>query len=243
MPRHARLVLPGLPHHVVQRGHDRRTVFRRTEDFRRYLHWLAELSVAFEIRVYAWCLMPNHVHLVFDPGATPATLSQLMKRLAGRYTRRLNHLHRRTGTAWEGRFHCSPIDCDRYLLTCVRYVELNPVRAGLAPNAGDYPHSSFRERIGIVPTRLLTLDPAYLDLGTTDQRRRDAYLAACRGPFDDADLERLRDGVRSNRLTTSETNLGPIAGTSREGLLPRPPGRPPRRQAPEKGTDPVFAEK
>jgi putative transposase len=108
MSRRGRVIAPGYPHHIVQRGHNRQNVFFTEEDRSSYLATLAEFREKLGIQVYAYCLMTNHVHLIVNPGSDAATLSLLMKRLAGRHTRRLNQLKRRTGTSWEGRFKCSP---------------------------------------------------------------------------------------------------------------------------------------
>src|SRR5580765_2658377 len=124
MPRR-RVCLAHYPHHIIHRGHNRDPVFFSNADRRIYLAALARLKDELDVKVYAYCLMTNHVHLILEPGDTPATISLLMKRLAGRHASRLNVLTSRTGSAWDGRFKCSPIDTDRYLLACSRYIELN----------------------------------------------------------------------------------------------------------------------
>jgi putative transposase len=118
---------------------------------------LREFRDELELKVYGYCLMTNHVHLIIDPGSDENNLGLLMKRLAGRHTRRINRLERRTGTSWEGRFKCSPIESDRYLLACTRYVDLNPVRARMVARPEDYAWSSYRARVGIVECDWLDL--------------------------------------------------------------------------------------
>ena len=122
MPRRSRIAFAGYPHHLVQRGHNRSAVFFSDFDRFDYLGTLQECREMYSLKVYGYCLMTNHVHLIVDPGTHAQSLSSLMKRLAGRHTRRMNRLLQKTGTVWEGRFHCSPIDTNRYLLTCGRYV-------------------------------------------------------------------------------------------------------------------------
>ena len=129
MPRIARIAAPRLPHHLCHRGHNGRDVFFSAGDRQSYLETLAEFREALAIKIYGYCLMTNHVHLAVDPGDDPTNLGRLMKRLAGRHTRRLNWIHSMSGTVWGGRYKCSPIEADRYLLTCLRYIDLNPVRA------------------------------------------------------------------------------------------------------------------
>lgn len=131
MPRTARIILPNFPHHVIQWGHNRQGVFADDNDYQYYLNNLWEGKEKLGCRVYAYCLMTNHVHLVVDPGRKPARLSLLMKHVAGRPTRYVNALEHRTGTLWEGRFKSSPIQRDAYLFACCCYIELNPVRVGL----------------------------------------------------------------------------------------------------------------
>ncbi len=144
MPRMARVVLPHMPHHVVQRGHNRQVVFAGPEDYERHLKDLREPSAALEIRVYAYCLMTNHVHLLLGPGEEVAAMGRLMKALVARATRYRNRLEGRCGTLWEGRYKSSPVQTETYLLACTRYIELNPVRARMVPAAGDYAWSSYR---------------------------------------------------------------------------------------------------
>ena len=142
MPRMGRVVLPNYPHHVVQRGHNRRVVFAEPGDFQRYLEDLRELKTLYDVKVYAFCLMTNHVHLLLAPGNSVASLGQLMKGLAGRMTRYRNKLEGRSGTLWESRYKSSVVQTDTYLLACSRYIELNPVRAQMVQHAQDYPWSS-----------------------------------------------------------------------------------------------------
>ena len=139
MPRMGRIVLPNYPHHVVQRGHNRQVVFAAEQDYQRYISDLRELKDVFGVKFYAYCLMTNHVHLLLAPGEAVAGLGQLMKALAARATRYRNRLEGRTGTLWESRYKSSVVESDTYLLACCHYIELNPVRARMVAEAGDYP--------------------------------------------------------------------------------------------------------
>jgi putative transposase len=137
MPRVGRLVVEGYPHHVVQRGHNRQVVFAGAEDFERYLGDLRELKDAFGIRVYGYCLMTNHVHLLLGPRESRLALGSFMKALAGRATRYRNRLEGRSGTLWESRYKSSLVQADAYLLACCRYIELNPVWSGMVARPED----------------------------------------------------------------------------------------------------------
>lgn len=140
MPRHARTVFPGVPHHVTQRGNNRERVFFAHGDYMAYLALLREHSKQFEIEIVAYCLMPNHVHLVMIP-AHRNGLHCALKAVHGQYAQRVNRMRNQKGHLWQGRYFSSPLDAD-YLLNAVRYVELNPVRARLVARAEDYTWSS-----------------------------------------------------------------------------------------------------
>ncbi len=131
MPRNARIIIDDYPHHIIQRGHNRQVVFASDDDYLFYLDNLQEWKDTFGCKVYAYCLKTNHVHLIIDPGTDGHSLAMLMKRIAGRQTRYVNKREKRGGTLWEGRYKSSPISTNEYFLACCRYVELNPVRAGI----------------------------------------------------------------------------------------------------------------
>ncbi|MCL4790473.1 MAG: transposase [Gammaproteobacteria bacterium] len=203
MGRPPRLLLPGFPHHIVQRGHNRNAVFVEAGDYAYYLANLQEWKQRYEVEVHAWCLMTNHVHLVLTPRQQQKGISALMRRLAGRQSRYVNRLERRLGTLWCGRFHSSVIDTDAYLLACLRYVELNPVRAGMVDHPADYAWSSHRERMGLAPAALLDADPVTVLLGESIERRRQAYAQYLGTAADKAEVELIRSSVQRNQLTGS----------------------------------------
>lgn len=130
MPRRARVSLAGVPHHIIQRGNNRSVCFFTDDDYRFYLEWLAKYLEECECKLHAFVLMTNHVHLLITP-ATCEGLGQLMKRLGQRYVQYVNRRYRRSGTLWEGRFRSCLTQEESYVLSCYRYIELNPVRAGM----------------------------------------------------------------------------------------------------------------
>jgi len=229
MPRRRRIAVANYPHHIVQRGHNRRAVFVTDRDRQSYLDTLQEFRVELALKVYGYCLMTNHVHLIVNPGGDAANLGLLMKRLAGRHTRRINRLERRTGTSWEGRFKCSPIESDRYLLACTRYVDLNPVRAGLVAHPEDYLWSSYRERIGLIEPLRLDVDPCFLGLGTTQQLRQQRYREFVAQGTREYELKFIRGAVQRNQLTGSESFILEIERRTGERILHRSRGRPSTR--------------
>ena len=226
MPRKRRIALAHYPHHIVQRGHNRKNVFRTEKDRLIYLQTLQEFRQKLGLKVYGYCLMTNHVHLIIDPGANPENLSLLMKRLAGRHTRRINRLEKKTGTSWEGRFKCSPIESDRYLLACTRYVDLNPVRAKMVGAPEHYPWSSYRARVGLTECEWLDPDPCFLALAHTQERRQEIYRAFVEQGVHEHELKFIRGAVQRNQLTGSESFILHVERLTGERILYRSRGRP-----------------
>ena len=174
MPRPHRLVAPGVPLHVVQRGVNRGRCFYETSDFIRYLHFLLQASLAERCRVHAYCLMSNHVHLLVTP-ENEAACTRFMKLVNQRHTQHVNRVHTRTGTLWEGRYRSSLVYSARYVLACYRYIELNPVRAGIARDPADYPWSSYRTNAEGLHNPLVHAHGTYASLGRSAEARRAAY--------------------------------------------------------------------
>jgi len=201
MPRHPRLFVAGVPVHIVQRGHDRQPVFVENEDFCFYLTNLVEAKMELSIRLLAYCLMTNHVHLVVVPGERARDVSNLMRIVAARQTRRVNKLENRSGTLWEGRYKASLIDTERYLLACYRYVDLNPVRAGMVTAPGDYPWSSYRAHAALEPDAAVDAHTVYLALGQSEAERGCAYRRFVAQAVDDAELSLIRKATQRNQLT------------------------------------------
>src|SRR5690606_6618729 len=202
MPRMGRIVLPNYPHHVVQRGHNRQVVFAADEDYQRYLMDLRELKDAFGVKVYAYCLMTNHVHLLLAPGESTSGLSQLMKALAARATRYRNRLEGRSGTLWESRYKSSVVQTDTYLLACSRYIELNPVRARMCAEPGDYPWSSYPSRTGRGESSdWLDTDPCFLALGPDPCERQERYASFVKQAVSEPEARLIREALQRGQLT------------------------------------------
>ena len=227
MPRMGRAVLPDYPHHIIQRGHNRQVVFAEAGDFERYLETLADFKDIYGVKVYAWCLMTNHVHLLVAP-ENMAGLGQLMKRLAGRQTRYHNRLEGRTGTLWESRYKSSPVDSDGYLLACARYIELNPVRARMVALPEEYPWSSCRYRLGHAHCEGLDFDPCYLALGTTDEERRLRYSEFLRTAIPEGEWSLIREAVQRGQLTGTDRFVAQVETILGKRIENRSRGRPPK---------------
>ncbi len=231
MPRTGRIVLPHHPHHVVQRGHNRQVVFAEDADFRRYLENLQELRDEFGVRVHAYCLMTNHVHLILAPGENGAGMSRLMKALAARATRYRNRLEGRSGTLWESRYRSSPIQTERYLLACIRYVEMNPVRAGMVGEPGEYGWSSYGQRMGASHPVWIDMDAAYLGLGATQETRRQRYAEFVWGDAPDGEVRLIRGALQRGQLTGNRRFVDQVEQVLGRRVEPRVRGRPRGRGA------------
>ena len=176
MARLPRLTLPGFPHHLIQRGNNRQPIFLTPADYQFYLELVQEHATQFGVAVHAYVLMPNHVHLLATPGTQDA-LPKMMQAVGRRYVRRFNDSHGRTGTLWEGRYKSTMVQTERYLLACMVYVDLNPVRAGLVSQAADYSWSSYGHYAGLRIDPLITPHPLVWALGNTPFAREAAYMA------------------------------------------------------------------
>ncbi len=204
MSRKARVIIPNTPHHIMQRGHNRQVVFSSEEEFQYYRENLIEFKKQFGCKVYAYCLMTNHVHLIVNPGKNPEALSLLMKRLAGRQTRYVNKLEERSGSLWEGRFKSSIISSKEYLLACCRYIELNPLRAGLVNDPKDYLWSGYNSKVEGIVDKVLDLDSNYRALGNTQKERQSAYKEYVTETIPDEELQLIRGAIQRNQLTGSD---------------------------------------
>ncbi|NOQ52123.1 MAG: transposase [Desulfuromonadaceae bacterium] len=226
MPRTARIVIPDYPHHIIQRGHNRQVVFSAEDDYRCYLDNLAEWKEAYECKIYAFCLMTNHVHLVINPGENPENLGKLMKRIAGRQTRYINRQEGRSGTLWEGRFKSSPIDSNGYLLACCRYVEMNPVVAGICADPADYPWSRCRSKVSAKEIEWLDLDPLYKSLAPLDDERRKRYREFLSETISDQEREMMSRAVQRGQLTGGASFIDEIERRLNRRIELRGQGRP-----------------
>lgn len=197
MPRRARLSIPGIPWHITQRGNNRAVCFYAEEDYQFYLHFLEEFSVKFGCSIHAYVLMTNHVHLLLTPQRSDSA-SLLMKHLGQRYVQYINRTYRRSGTLWEGRFRSCLTQTEDYVLACYRYIELNPVRAGMVMKPQDYRWSSYHANALGKGRRLITPHEEYSRLGLDDAARRDAYRALFKSHLDEEVVDQIRSATNGN---------------------------------------------
>lgn len=203
MARHPRLILPGVALHVVQRGNNRSACFREDGDYLTYLGHLRHLSGKYECEVHAYCLMTNHVHLLLTP-ADAYACTLLMRDLGRSYVPYFNRRHGRTGTLWEGRFRSCLAESARYVLACYRYIELNPVRAGMTADPAAYLWSSHRANTGIVHDPFVQLHAEFLALGNEEHFRCVAYRRLFQESFEPSLLRSIREATNGGYPLVSD---------------------------------------
>lgn len=227
MARLGRYFLRGQPLHVIQRGNNRAPIFFRDDDYGRFRAWLAAAAAAYGCAIHAYVLMPNHVHLLVTPRRADS-LPRMMQSLGRRYVRHVNARRRRSGTLWEGRYRAAPIDGAAYLLACCRYIELNPVRAGLAAHPRDYPWSSWRANALGAADAVVAAHPRYRGLGRSAVQRQKAYRAQFRPALGPAFIAALRAATNGGWALGDARFARRIAKATGRRAAPLPKGRPPK---------------
>lgn len=224
MARLPRFVLPGHPQHVIQRGNNRQAIFCAESDYQFYLEKLAEAALKHSCDVHAYVLMTNHVHLLVTPH-TDNGISKMMQMLGRYYVQYFNYLYKRTGTLWEGRYKASLIDTDRYLLTCMRYIELNPVRAkDMVEHPSEYPWSSYRRNAHGIDDALITGHSLYNQLGKLPEDRCYAYQSLFRYSVPDKTIEEIRSATNKAWILGSEYFIEQINEQVNRQVLPKERG-------------------
>jgi REP-associated tyrosine transposase len=220
MPRPARFVLASTPHHVTQRGNHRQRVFFSDADHLAYLSWMREYTASHEVEVIGYCLMPNHVHLVLVP-AVAALLPRMLQQLNARYAQRINRERKWIGHLWQGRYFCSVLD-EAYFWAAMRYVELNPVRAGMVERAEDYQWSSARAHCGLHSDAALSCHPNWQSqiAGISD------WSAWLQEGCAMEELEKLRTNAAKSLPCGSASFVESLEAAAGRNLRGRPRGRP-----------------
>ena len=225
MARQPRLALPGYPHHVIQRGNNRQPIVLDETD-RRMLYnlWLEE-SQRHKVAVNAYVLLDNHFQMLLTPPSDEA-MSLMMQSVGRTYVRYFNKRHNRSGTLWEGRYKSSLIDSEGYLLTCMAYIDLNPVRAGLAESAEDFSWSSYKHLAGQSIDKLVTPHALYWGLGNTPFAREAAYAEFVAGGLSVATQKALTESALKGRVVGRPDFLTSLEKNTQRQILPQKAGRP-----------------
>lgn len=191
MPRLERVCPNGYSQHIIQRGNNKQDCFYNDSDRKAYLYWLIKYSRKYCVDIHAWVLMDNHVHILCTP-LEDFAISKMMQSLGRMYVQQFNHRHKRTGTLWEGRFKSCLVESRRYLLELHRYIELNPVRAGIVDNPIEFSWSSFAHNALGRNSSLCVPHSEYLALGNSTIERQNNYLLL----FDDALNKKVINEIR-----------------------------------------------
>lgn len=234
MPRRPRLHLDHVPLHIVQRGHNRAACFFADDDYRVYLHWLGEALRESGCQLHAWVLMTNHVHLLITPDQAEA-VPKLMISLGRRYVQYVNRTYGRTGTLWDSRYKSSLIDAEAYLLSCMRYIELNPVRAGMVADPGDYRWSSYRCNGLGADDALVTPHALYAGLDADGDTRRAAYRVLFRSALDSEAVDDIRLALSQSQPLGGSRFHAEIVALTGEPRQARPRGRPRKAEGEREG--------
>lgn len=223
MSRRPRITLAGVAVHLIQRGNNRGACFFAEADYALYLRYLSEFAPRFGCAVHAYVLMTNHVHLLLTPRQADGP-SQVMQHLGQHYVQYVNRTYGRSGTLWEGRFRSCLAQNDEYVLACYRYIELNPLRAGMVRDPAAYRWSSYRENAEGSSSPLVAPHEEYLRLGTTAEQRREAYQALVHEQLASEVIAAIRSATNGNVALGNdhfrakvEAALGRRAGRGRPG--------------------------
>ncbi|MFM1908913.1 MAG: hypothetical protein RLZZ591_2590 [Pseudomonadota bacterium] len=230
MARQPRLTVAGYPHHIIQRGNDRQAIVRDDADREKLLALLSEQSAVFKVAIHAYVIMDNHLHLLATP-ETDEGLPKMMQAVGRSYVRYFNNRHRRTGTLWEGRYRSNLIESERYLLACMVYIDLNPVRAGMVQRPADFKWSGHRHCIGQVNDKLVTPHALFWGLGNTPFAREAAYAELVEAGLNLAEQERLTRGALSGWALGAPGFVNGLQQVTKRRLVPAKSGRPAKKVA------------
>lgn len=217
----------GFPQHVVQRGNNREDCFFAEADYAAYLQWLRRAACTYRVAVHAYVLMTNHVHLLVTPGLEGG-VSRMMQYLGRHYVQYINKTYRRSGTLWERRFHASVVETEAFLLKLQRYIELNPVRAGIVKAPEQYKWSSAKGHLSPADGALIVDHEVYVRLGATPSARVLAYGALIREPLDEGALSQIRAAARHGGVLGSDQFKDEIEIQLGRRVRLRKPGRKPK---------------
>lgn len=223
MARQPRFELPGQPQHIIQRGNNRQEIFTSDRDYRFYLDKLKEKCIEHKLNIHAYVLMPNHTHILATPG-NEKSISKVLQSLGRCYAQYYNYIHDRTGTLFEGRYRATLVDTDTYLLHCYRYIELNPVRAGLAKHPSEYFWSSHRHNALDIEDKLVTPHIKYLSLARQNNPCFSEYNNLFKTPLDDKTIDEITESTNKSWVLGSKDYKKSIEKILNRRSSPKPRG-------------------
>ncbi|PCI68509.1 MAG: transposase [Piscirickettsiaceae bacterium] len=225
MARLPRYYIKDQPQHIIQRGNNREPIFAANEDYLFYLECLQEAAKRHDLSIHAYVLMTNHVHILASPQATDS-IPKTLQSVGRRYVQYFNHSYKRTGTLWEGRYKATVIDSDRYLLTCMRYIELNPVRAGMVEHPHDYIWSSYAANAEGKRDVKLTHHSLYQQLGIDETERISTYQQLFQSAITDIEQDTIRESTNKGWCLGNDLFRDKIECLSKRRATPKAKGRP-----------------
>jgi putative transposase len=228
MARLPRISFAGLPHHVIQRGHNGQSVFLRPADYQLMLDLLLEYARKFDVAVHAYALLPNHLHLLLTP-QTVTALPEMLQAVGRRYVRYFNDQQSRNGTLWDGRYRCTVLQPELFLLPCMVHMDLNPVRAGLVTAASDYAWSSHGHYIGRRVDGLVSPHAQFWGLGNTPFAREAAYADLIQAGTGQAQQQTLIDATLKGWALGDAAFVQALQKDTPRRLIKGQAGRPSRR--------------
>jgi len=228
-----RLFLPDCPQHVIQRGNNRMEIFRAREDYQQFIQWLGSAAQEYGVQIHAYVLMSNHLHLLATPKDDQA-LGRMMQSAGRRYVQYFNNRYDRTGTLWEGRYRATLVESTRYFMVCSRYIELNPVRAGLVADPAQYPWSSYQGNVGLSQDLLLTPHQEYWALGNTPFDRHAAYRAIVAQGLGQSEVDLIRQQTNKGWALASPDFVEKADPLASRRMVQKPKGRPYSKAKPVK---------
>jgi putative transposase len=231
MARQPRLILPHQPHLINQRGNDSQHIFRDDEDHERFLGWLRECARFYKVALHAYVLLPGQVIILATPSDEEG-LALMMQKVGRFYVPWFNNKYARSGGLFEGRFRTSLVDTEHYLLACSRYIELNPVRAGLVSGPLDYPWSSYAHHAGVRTDSLVTDHLLYWGLGNTPFQREAAYTELVMQGIAQDEVDFVTSAVLKNQPLGSHAFKAELERKTKRQILPAKRGRPFREPIP-----------
>jgi len=225
MARKPRLLLPGVPQHIVQRGNNRNPCFFADSDYLRYLEDLQTAASENDVSIHAYVLMSNHVHLLATPRGEWG-ITHMMQDVGRKFVQFINRSYLRSGTLWEGRFRACLVESEAYLLTCMRYIELNPVRARMVEHPEAYRWSSYTANAGGPSDNLVRAHECYRALGLTNAARAAAYRELFRYQLEEARIKIIRTALNSGLVLGNERFKDDVERVLKRRVRPGKAGRP-----------------
>lgn len=199
MARYPRLALANVIYHVLNRGNNHQVIFIDNEDYQYFIERLKEAKEKYRCKLYSYVLMPNHIHFLIEP-LIAQDMAKFMKMIAQKYGQYINKKYKRTGTLWDGRYKSSLVSNDDYFITCCKYIEMNPVRAGIVSNPEEYQWSSYNIKIGMKNNYLIDLDIWYETLGKNNKEREEKYKKLFDEIMIESKLKEIRESIVKNKI-------------------------------------------